>query len=118
MTSEANSSKARQDSETIIERFHPIAAEFEFTRPVWDYDSESDTVRVQFENSGRGDALQIDHHFRNDSYSANYCHLKDDWQMCIEGRPRKLPAFKAKLSNWILRNCEQCATKPEREDEF
>ena len=66
MTTESKSSKAQEDSDTIIKQFHPIVAEFGFTTPVWDYDSESDIVRVQFENSKQGNALQIDHHFRKD----------------------------------------------------
>ena len=66
MTMESKSSKAQEASDTIIKQIHPIVAEFGFTKPAWDYDSESDIVRVQFENSGQGNALQIDHHFRND----------------------------------------------------
>ncbi len=118
MKTESSSPQGRQDGDTIIKQFHPIVAEFGFTKPVWDYDSELDIVRVQFENSSQGDALQIDHHFRNDSYSANYCRLKGDWQMCIEGKPRKLTAFKARLSSWIRQNCEKCRTRPEQRDEF
>jgi hypothetical protein len=118
MTTESSSPKGRQDSDTIIKRFHPIVAEFGFTKPVWDYDSESDIVRVQFENVGQGNALQIDHHFRNDSYSANYCRVKGDWQMCIEGKPQRLRTLKANLSRWIRQNCDECRTKPEQQDEF
>jgi hypothetical protein len=112
MTTESSSSKVRQDSDTIIKRFHPIVAEFGFTRPAWDYDSELDIVRVQFENPKRGNALQIDHHFRNDSYSANYCRLKGDWQMCVEGKSQGLRMVEAKLSRWIRQNCEECKAKP------
>ncbi len=115
MTMESKSSKAQEASDTIIKQIHPIVAEFGFTTPVWDYDSESDIVRVQFENSKQGNALQIDHHFRNDSYSANYCRLEGDWQMCIEGKPQKLGMFKANLSRWIRQNCEECG--PQQQDE-
>lgn len=118
MRTESKPSKIQEDSDTIIKRFHPIVAEFGFTKPVWDYDSELDIVPVQFENSGRGNALQIDHHFRNDAYSANYCRLEGDWQMCIEGKPQKLPAFKAHLSSWIRQNCEECRTERQGETEF
>jgi len=117
MTTESSSFRAQQDSDVIIKRFHPIVAEFGFTKPVWDYDSESDIVRVQFENSGLGNALQIDHNFRNDSYSANYCRLKGDWQMCIEGKPQRLGMFKANLSRWIRQNCEECRTEREEQSE-
>ena len=54
MTMESKSSKAQEASDTIIKQIHPIVAEFGFTTPVWDYDSESDIVRVQFENSEAG----------------------------------------------------------------
>ncbi len=115
---DSHTSKVQEDSDTIIQRFHPIVNQFGFTKPAWDYDPESDILRVQFENPEKGLALQIDHHFGSDSYSASYCRFRGDWLMCIEGKAQRLAKFKGSLSRWILNNCEECRTEPSQPDEF
>jgi len=116
MKTESTSGKVQQYSDAIIAQFHPIAAQFGFTKPVWDYDPELDIVRVQFENSERGNALQIDYHVEKDSCSANYCRMQGAWQMCIEGKRKSMPALRATLPRWIRRQCEECRIGPELEE--
>ena len=118
MMIDSQTSKVQEDSDTIVQQFHPIVTKFGFTKPRWDYDPESDILRVQFENPEKSRALQIDHHFASDSFSANYCRLQGDWQMCIEGKPQRLPKFKASLSLWVLDNCEECRAESKQSDEF
>ncbi len=72
MMIDSHSSKVKEDSDEIVQQFHPIVTQFGFTKPRWDYDPESDILRVQFENPEKSRALQIDHHFVSDSFSANY----------------------------------------------
>ncbi len=117
MTTESVTPKARSYSDTVIKQFHPIVAQFGFTQPEWDYDEETEVVRVQFENPVRGNAVQIDYHLDDDSYSANYCKMEGDWQMCIEGKLKSLVALRATLSRWVLNHCEECRTKSEESEE-
>ncbi len=116
MESDLESSRVKEDSDRILGLFHPIATRFGFRDTIWDYDPESEIVRVEFENGNIGTALQIDHHIRADSYNANYCRIKGDWQICIEGKPQSLPKFKSRLSSWILDNCEECRSEKKEED--
>lgn len=118
MATEIDSAKAQQYSDTVIKQFHPVVAQFGFTEPIWDYDAELDIVRVQFENPDRGNAVQIDCHVEDKSYSANYCHAEGEWHMCIEGKPKKsMAALRATLSRWILDNCEACRSDLEQMEE-
>jgi hypothetical protein len=120
MEMELASSKAERSSDSIIRQFHPIVAGFGFTKPEWDYDPELDTVRVQFKNPDRGIAVQVDCHFRDGSYSANYCRMDGAWQMCIEGKRKSLPALRKTLSRWISKHCVECRerSEPEKETEL
>ena len=72
MNTESVTPKVRSYSDTVIKQFHPIVAQFGFTQPEWDYDEETEVVRVQFENPVRGNAVQIDYHLDDSSYHANY----------------------------------------------
>jgi hypothetical protein len=117
MMNDSHTSKVQEDSDTIVQQFHPIVTQFGFTKPGWDYDPESDVLRVQFEDPEENRALQIDHHFASDSYNANYCTLQGDWQLCIEGKRQTLRKFKGTLSRWILDNCEECRAESKQSDE-
>jgi hypothetical protein len=113
MTAESITRKAQSYSDTVIKQFHPIVAQFGFTKPEWDYDEETEVVRVQFENPAKKNAVQIDYHLQDDSYSANYCRMEGDWQMCIEGKLKSLMSLRATLSRWVLNHCEECRAKSE-----
>lgn len=117
MKTELISSKAERYSDSIIRQFHSIVAGFGFTKPEWDYDPELDTVRGQFENPARGNAVQVDCHFGDGSYSANYCRMDGAWQMCIEGKRKSLPALRKTLSRWIRKYCEECTERSELDEE-
>ncbi len=117
MSPESTTSEAQQYSDSMIEQFHPIVAQFGFATPSWDYSPDLDIVRVQFEDRRREKAVQIDCHIRDASYSANYCRMEGEWQMCVEGKPRSLEALRATLARWIRRHCVECRTKAEEEEE-
>jgi hypothetical protein len=93
---------------TVTREFHPIVSKLGFGSPRWDYDEELDIVRVQFEDPKHENAVQIDYSAANDSYSANYCRNEGEWQICTEGKPRKLRKLKDMLTVWLLKNCEDC----------
>ncbi len=115
MEMESSLSTPERYKGNIIREFHPIVARFGFTEPQWDYDPELDVVRVQFDNPERADALQVDCHVQDDSYSPNFCRMDGDWRTCIEGKSRSLSAFRATLSRWITDFCEECRTGSEEE---
>jgi len=108
---------AQQYSDSIIEQFQPIVAQFGFSEPRWDYDPEEEIVRVQFQNPRRGNAVQIDCHVQDDKYSANYCRMEGEWKMCVEGKHKKLPALKVTLPHWIRKHCLECRAAAEEEKE-
>ena len=118
MQTESTPSKAKRYSDTVIKQFHPVVSQFGFTKPEWDYDSELDTVRVQFEDPLRRNAVQIDCHLHENSFSANFCRMEGEWQMCIEGKPKTLSGLVATLPRWLLRQCPECGTSPSEEEEL
>ncbi|MBI5250697.1 MAG: hypothetical protein HY912_14500 [Desulfomonile tiedjei] len=118
MQTESISSEAQIYSDTVIKQFHPLVAQFGFTNSEWDYDPELHIVRVQFDNPRQKNAVQIDCHLEENSYSANYCRNEGDWQMCVEGRHKTLVGLRATLSRWILRQCPECGPSPVDQDEF
>jgi hypothetical protein len=118
MQKEPTSSKIDKCSDTVVKQFHPLVSQFGFTTPEWDYDPESATVRVQFENSQRRDAIQIDCQVEQNSYRANYCQMEGDWSMCVQGKPNSLAGLRATLSRWIRHQCPDCGSKPEDREEY
>ena len=118
MPSESISYKAQKYSDTVIKQFHPLVAQFGFTKSEWDYDPEVDIVRVQFENPQKKNAIQVDCHIEDNSYSANFCQMEGEWKMCIEGKPKTLAGLRATLSRWILHQCPDCGTNPGEPEEY
>lgn len=117
MTAEALIPRSQHYADSIMYEFHPIVSLFGFSKPQWDYDEDLNIVRVQFENSQRRDAVQIDYHGDDDSYSANYCQTDGDWQICREGKHKSLRGLRHALPRWIRSNCDECMSRrPEREE--
>lgn len=117
MPTESTKPMVNKLSDTIIEQFQPIVAEFGFTKPSWDYSSDLDIVRVQFDDPRSEKALQIDCNPDYDSCSANYCRIKGDWQVCAEGKQKDPDALRVTLPRWIRRHCGECRTREEEMEE-
>ncbi len=92
----------------VMNEFSPIMRRLGFGSPRWDYDDESETICVQFDDRRRKNAVQIDYSVEDDRYSANYCRNEDEWQICSQGKPGKLRKLKGTLSDWLLKTCEDC----------
>ena len=118
MQNESVSPNIQKHSDTVIKQFHPLVSQFGFTKPEWDFDPESNTVRVQFENTGRKDAIQSDCHREENSYSANYCRMAGEGRMCLEGKPHTLAGLRATWSRWIRHQCPDCGEKTGEREEY
>jgi hypothetical protein len=107
----------------VMREFRPLVSRLGFGSPRWDYDQEFGILRVHFEDRTGENAVQIDYSVEDDRYSANYCRNEDEWQICTEGKPRKLRTLKGTLTRWILDTCEDCCedcepAEPWEEDEY
>jgi hypothetical protein len=92
----------------LMQEFRPIVNKLGFGLPRWEYDQDSETLRVQFEDRKHESAVQIDYSVDKGSYSANYCQNEGEWQICTEGRPDRLSKLKGILTEWLLEKCEDC----------
>ncbi len=117
MTTESRPSVNGSLSDAITEHFQPIVAQFGFTRPTWAYSADLEIVRVHFEDPRGEKAVQIDRHVADGSYSANYCRMDDEWQVCVEGKHRSFAALSATLPKWIRRHCRECRTQDVKVEE-
>lgn len=107
----------------VMQEFRPIVSKLGFGSPTWDYDGEFGILRVQFEDNKRENAVQIDYSVEDDLYSANYCRNEREWQICTEGKAKKLGKLKGTLTKWLLQTCEDCCencepAEPWEEDEY
>lgn len=117
MSKESIPPMADKLSDTMIEQFRPIAGQFGFIKPSWDYSSELEIVRVQFDDPRSEKALQIDCHPDYDSCVAHFCRIKGEWQVCAEGKERSMDGLKATLPRWIRQHCGECFSEEEALEE-